>query len=96
MPAPHRKQAIELLRGMALSLGVERAELHQFHDWRTMGLRLHASERSGFVEITEVELELLLTNVATRSEMYERLRAVAIGLGIQEAAVERRKHGARW
>jgi hypothetical protein len=96
MNPPHRKQAIELLRGMALSLGVDQAELHQFPDWRTLGLRLHAGDRSGFVELTEVELDLLLTNVATRSELFERLRAVAIGLGLRDAAIERRKHGSRF
>ncbi len=96
MNPPHRKQAIELLRGMALSLGVEYAELHEFPDWRTLGLRLHAGDRAGFVELTEVELDLLLTSVATRSELYERMRAVAIGLGIRDAAVERRKHGTRF
>jgi hypothetical protein len=81
---------------MALSLGVEQAELHEFPEWRTMGLRLHVGDRADFVELTEVELELLLTNVATRNELYERIRAVAIGLGIRDAAVERRQHGARF
>jgi hypothetical protein len=81
---------------MALSLGAEQAELHQFPDWRTMGLRLHAGDHAGFVELTEVELDLLLTSVATRNELYERIRAVAIGLGIRDAAIERRKQGTRF
>lgn len=81
---------------MALSLGVDQADLNQFPDWRTLGLHLHAGERAGFVELTEVELDLLLTNVATRNELYERIRAVAIGLGVRDAAVDRRQHGARF
>jgi hypothetical protein len=96
MHSPHRHQATELLRGMALSLGAEEAELQQFPDWRTMGLRLQAGDRTGFVELTEVELDLLLTSVATRNELFERIRATAIGLGLRDAAVERRKHGARF
>lgn len=95
MSSPHRNEALGLLRGMALSLGLDNAEF-QAIDWNAMAIHLYAGAHSTVMSLTDAEVDLVLVDAGTRSRLYERLRGCAVRLGIKGAAVERRKNGNRF